>query len=112
MFSSPAYAQATVSPLGGGVAAFAQFVPLLLIFAIFYFLMIRPQQKRMKAHRALIDAAKKGDTVITGGGLIGRVTKVDADEVEIELAPNVKVRALRSTLTDVRQPGKPVSAND
>lgn len=95
------------------MAAFIQFVPLVLIFVIFYFLMIRPQQRRMKEHRAMIDATKKGDTVVTGGGLVGRVTRAtDGDpEIEIELAPNVRVKALKATLQDVRQPGaKP--AND
>jgi len=94
-----------------GAAMFIQFFPLLMIFVIFYVLMIRPQQKRMKEHRATIDAVKRGDTVVTGGGLIGKVTKVDETEVEVELAPNVRVKSLKSTLSDVRTVGgKP--AND
>ena len=110
MFASPAYAQAAGASAGGGAAIFMQMAPLLLIFVIFYFLLIRPQQKRMKEHRALIDAVKRGDTVVTGGGLIGKATKVDTDEVEVEIAPNVRVRVVKSTLTDVRTTGKP--AND
>lgn len=114
MFSSPAFAQtAAAAPGGGGMAAFVQFVPLVLIFVIFYFLMIRPQQRRMKEHRTMIDAVKKGDAVVTGGGLIGRVTRAtDGDpEIEVELAPNVRVKVLKATLQDVRQSGaKP--AND
>lgn len=105
MFSTPAYAQTAQNAAGGGAGAFLQLVPLILIFVIFYFLMIRPQQKRMKDHRALIDAVKKGDTVVTGGGLVGKVTKVDEVEVEVEIAPNVRVRAVKSTLTDVRPVG-------
>ena len=113
MFASPAHAQAAGGQAqGGGLAALlVQMMPLILIFGIFYFLMIRPQQKRLKDQRALIDAAKKGDTVVTGGGLIGKVTRVDGDEVEVELGPNMRVRALKATLSDVRPlGGKP--AND
>lgn len=88
-----------------------QIVPLLLIFVVFYFLLIRPQQKRAKEHQAKIDAVVKNDEVVTGGGLLGRVTKVADDHVEVELAPNVKVRALKSTLADVKsRAAKP--AND
>jgi len=88
-----------------------QMAPLLLIFVIFYFLLIRPQQTRMKRHQAMIAAVKKNDTVVTGGGLVGKVTRVDEAEVEIELAPNVRVKAIKGTLTEVRPHGtKP--AND
>ena len=76
-------------------------LPWLLIFAIFYMLMIRPQQKRMKAHQAAIAAVKKGDEVITGGGIRGRVTKVAEDEAEVEIASGVKVRVVKSTLSQV-----------
>lgn len=82
-----------------------QIVPLVFIFVIFYFLLIRPQQKRAKEHRTLIEAVKKGDTVVTGGGLVGKVTKVDEQEVEVEIAANVRVRVVKSTLADVRQVG-------
>lgn len=100
------------SASGGGAGAFfVQIVPLLLIFVVFYLLLIRPQQKRMKEHSAKIGAAKRGDTVVTGGGLIGKVTKVSDDEVEVEIAQGVKVRAVKSTLADVRLPGG-TPAND
>ena len=102
MFASPAYAQAAGTAAPGGAAVFMQMVPLVLIFVVFYFLLIRPQQKRAKEQRATIDAVKKGDQVVTGGGLIGRVTRVDESEVEIELAANVKVRAVKATLAEVR----------
>jgi preprotein translocase subunit YajC len=112
MFASPAYAQAAAaSPAGLG--AMAQFVPLIAIFVIFYFLMIRPQQRRVKLHREMIEAVKQGDEVVTGGGLIGRVTRVKDDgEIEVEVAPTVKLRVIRSTLTEVRTKKLPAAAND
>ncbi|UXM94054.1 preprotein translocase subunit YajC [Bartonella sp. HY329] len=99
-FITPAYAQAA----GGGAASFMNFAPLLLIFVIMYFLMIRPQRAQMKRHQEMINAVRRGDSVVTGGGFIGKVTKVfDAEgEVEVELADNVRVRVLRSTLSNVR----------
>ncbi|NNM76162.1 preprotein translocase subunit YajC [Sphingomonas sp. ID1715] len=103
MFESPAYAQAaTGASAGSGAAFFLQMVPLLAIFVIFWFLLIRPQQRRMKEHQAKIGAVKKGDTVVTGGGLVGKVTKVEDQHVEIELAPQVRVRAVKATLSDVQ----------
>ena len=75
--------------------------PLVLIFIIFYFLMIRPQQKKMKEHQATIAAVKRGDEVITAGGIRGKVTKVADDEAEVEIAPNVRVRVVKSTLSNV-----------
>ncbi|HLZ78938.1 MAG TPA: preprotein translocase subunit YajC [Sphingomonas sp.] len=111
MFSSPAYAQTAGAASGAsGFAAYSGFVPIVLMVVIFYFLLIRPQQARVKQHKQMIEAVKKGDVAVTGGGLIGRVSKVDGDEVEIELAPNVRVRAIKSTLTEVRGTTKP--AND
>ena len=111
MFSSPAYAQAAGAP-GGVAAGLIQFAPLIAIFAIFYFLMIRPQQARAKAHRAMLDAVKRGDEVVTGGGLIGRVTKVGDTEVEVEVATGVKLRTVKGTLTEVRTKPLPAAAND
>ena len=101
MFSSPAYAQAAGSAPSSGLGLI-QFVPFILIIGIMWFLIIRPQQQKLKQHQALIGAVKKGDTVVTGGGLIGKVVKVMDDEAEIEIAPNVRVRVVKSTLTDVR----------
>ena len=78
-------------------------VPLVLLFGIFYFLIIRPQQQRMKAHQAMVAAVKRGDTVVTAGGLIGKVAKVKDDgELLVEIADNVQVRVLKATLTEVR----------
>jgi len=112
MFSSPAFAQSTngAAAASGGFAAYSGFIPIVLMVVIFYFLLIRPQQTRMKQHKAMIEAVKKGDIVVTGGGKIGRVTKVDGEEVEVEIAPNVRVRVVKSTLSEVRGPNKP--AND
>jgi preprotein translocase subunit YajC len=113
MFATPAYAQAAGGdPPGFGAMLATSPIPMMiLIVIIFYFLTIRPQQMRVKKHRAMVDAVKKNDTAITGGGLIGKVTKVEGDEVEIEIAQGVRVRALKSTLSDLRPYGaKP--AND
>ncbi|MFA7440325.1 MAG: preprotein translocase subunit YajC [Sphingomonadaceae bacterium] len=111
MFATPAYAQAATGAATGGTTGFLiQMAPLILLFVIFWFLIIRPQQQRAKAHRAMIDAVQKGDEVVTGGGMIGRVTRVTDTEVEIELAPSVKVRAVKATLTSVKPRGAP--AND
>ncbi|HEX5537370.1 MAG TPA: preprotein translocase subunit YajC [Sphingobium sp.] len=111
MFVTPAFAQATTAAPAGGGGFLVQILPLLLIFLVFWLLIIRPQSKRMKEHKARIDAVKRGDQVVTGGGLVGKVTKVEEGFVEVELAPNVKVRAVKSTLTDLIDPAaKP--AND
>jgi len=95
----------------GAASFFIQMFPLLLVFLIFYFLMIRPQSKRAKAHQDQIMAVKKGDDVITGGGIRGRVTKVTDDEAEVEIAQGVKVRVMKSTISTVVQP-KTKPAND
>ena len=113
MFESPAFAASPgAAASGGGTAAFmVQIFPLILIFIIFYFLLIRPQQRRMKQHQAMIAAVKPRDTVVTNGGLVGKVTKVDENEVEVEVAQGVKVRVVKSMLSDIRPHGaKP--AND
>lgn len=113
MFETPAYAQATGgAAAAGGTAALIGFLPYLAIFAIFYFLIIRPQQSRAKQHRAMVDAVKKGDDVITAGGIIGKALRVTDTEVEVEAGPNVKFRVLKSTLSDVKPRGVPAAAND
>ena len=106
MFISPAYAQGSAP--SGGASAFMSFAPLILIFVIFYFLLIRPQQKRMKAHQAMIASAKPRDTVITNGGLVGKVTKVvDDDQIEFEISDGVRVRQMRQMISGVRAKGEP-----
>ena len=109
MFVSPAYAQAAGG--AGGAAAITQFIPLILIFVIMYFLILRPQQKRMKEHRAMVEALKKGDEVVTQGGLVGRITAVRDAELEIEIAPGVKVRVVRSSVTGLVNRTQPAAAN-
>lgn len=90
--------------------AFAQFVPLILIFAIMYFLLIRPQQKKVKEHQAMVAALRRGDEVVTQGGLIGKISKVKDDaEVEVELATGMKVRVVRSTIAQVRSKTEPAT---
>jgi preprotein translocase subunit YajC len=111
MVTSPAFAQAAGAQ-GGGASVFIQFVPLILLFVIFWFLIIRPQQKRLKEHRQMVASVKKGDDVVTGGGLIGRVTKVTDEEVEVELSPQNRVRVVKSTLASVTPRGAPQPAND
>ncbi|RHW16811.1 preprotein translocase subunit YajC [Sphingomonas gilva] len=114
MFSSPAYAQAAGSASsGGGTAAFmVQIAPLILIFIVFWFLLIRPQQKRMKEQQAAIAAVKKGDSVTTAGGIVGKVTRVEDDHVEVEIAPGTKVRVVKMTLSAVHPLGGAKPAND
>lgn len=113
MFETPAYAQAAGgAAAAGGMAALIGFLPYLAIFAIFYFLIIRPQQNRVKQHRAMVDAVKKGDDVVTGGGIIGKAVRVTDTEVEVEAGPNVRFSVLKSTLADVKPRGAPVAAND
>jgi preprotein translocase subunit YajC len=115
MFESPAFAQAT----GGGTAAggmnaagiINMVFPLVLIFIIFYVLMIRPQQKRLKQHQDMLGGVKPRDTAVTTGGLIGKVTKVDDNEVELEVAQGVRVRVVKTMLSDVRPHGAK-AAND
>jgi preprotein translocase subunit YajC len=81
--------------------AIGSFIPLILIFVIMYFLMIRPQQQQRKAHEAMIEALRRGDQVVTSGGFLGKITKVKDDEVEVELAEGVRVRVVRSTIAKV-----------
>ena len=99
MLATPAFAQAAGG--GGAAGGLISFVPILLIFVIMYLLMIRPQQKKVKEHKAMVEALRRGDQVVTSGGMIGKVTKVADNEVEVELAPNVKVRVVRSTISQV-----------
>src|SRR4029453_10986154 len=114
MSSQPTLFMMQTAP-SGGASSFAAsinfFIPLILMFGVFWILVFRPQQRRVKEHQAAINAVKKGDEVVTGGGIRGRVTKVTDDEAEIEIAQGVKVRVIKSTLTHVVSGGgKP--AND
>jgi len=98
MFISPAYAQGA----GGGAGTFEALLPLILIFAVFYFLLIRPQQKKMKHHKEMLGSMRRGDRVVTGGGIMGTITKVLNDnELTVEIADGVKVRVQRSLISAV-----------
>jgi preprotein translocase subunit YajC len=107
MFITPAFAQAL--PLGGGDSIFSFMVPMVLVLVIMYVLVLRPQQKRAKEHQELVKNLRRGDTVVTSGGLVGKVTKVvDDEQVEVEIADGVRVRQVRSMVTGVRAKGEPV----
>jgi preprotein translocase subunit YajC len=110
MLISPAYAQGT------GLMdqnAMLQFLPLVLIFVVFYFLLIRPQQTKQKQQKAMLDALRRGDRVVTGGGIVASVARVvNADEVELDIAPNVRVRVVRSTIASVLSKPDPAAARD
>ena len=110
MFISPAFAQG--APAGGGSDMLIQMAPFILIFVIMYFLILRPQQKRVKDHQAMVKALRKGDTVVTSGGVVGKVTKVIYDnEVEMQIADNVRIRQVRAMINEVRAKGEPVADN-
>ncbi|MEL6437144.1 MAG: preprotein translocase subunit YajC [Pseudomonadota bacterium] len=111
MFISPAYAQ-TGTP-GGGGDIIITLLPFVLIFVIMYFLIIRPQRTQMKKREEMLGAIRRNDTVITGGGVIGKVTKViDDNEIEVEIAQGTKVRVMRQMVAEVRVKGEPAAAND
>lgn len=114
MFLSDAYAQ-TGGAAGAPdptVAILLQLFPFAVIFIAFYFLMIRPQQRRLKAHQDMLAALKRGDVVVTSGGLIGKVKTVQDDEARVEIATNVEVRVVKGTISEVRTRGEPAPAND
>ena len=110
MLISTAYAQGT------GLfdqSALVQFLPLVLIFVVFYFLLIRPQQKKQKDHRTMLDALRRGDRVVTGGGILGTVSKVTSpEEVEVDIASGVRIKVLRSTITSVLAKPDPAAARE
>jgi preprotein translocase subunit YajC len=108
MFITPAFAQGGL--FGGDSAGMlTSFAPLIFIIVIMYFLILRPQQQKVKQHQAMIKALRRGDTVVTNGGLVGKVTKVvDDDHIEIEISDGVRVRHVRTMVSDVRAKGEPV----
>lgn len=115
MLISPAYAQAAGAASDGGL--FAQLMPLLLIFVVFYFLLIRPQQKKQKVHKEMLGAVRRGDRVMTGGGILGTIVKVKSDtEVQVEIADGVRVLIMRDTISTVMAKTEPAdkakSSND
>ena len=107
---TPAYAQSALAP--GGSDLLVQMLPFVLIFIIMYFLLIRPQQRRVKAHQEMIKNVRRGDTVVLNSGMIGKVTKViDDNEAEVEIADGVKVKVVKSMIADVRNKTEPVAAS-
>ncbi|WP_455474549.1 preprotein translocase subunit YajC [Bartonella sp. B30(2025)] len=109
MFMTNAYAQVTGGVSNGG--SLVTFIPFILVFGIMYFFIIRPQRVQMKKRQEMLDAVRRGDTVVTGGGIIGKVTKVydDSGELEIEIGDGMHIHVVRSTLSDVRVKGKPIA---
>jgi preprotein translocase subunit YajC len=111
MFITPAFAQGLPFGLGGGDSSgmITSLLPLILIVVIMYFLVLRPQQQRVKQHKEMVKALRRGDSVVTNGGLVGKVTKVvDDDQIEVEIADGVRVRQMRSMVSEVRAKGEPV----
>jgi preprotein translocase subunit YajC len=107
MFATPAYAQAA----GGAMGTVTSLMPLILIFAIMYFLLIRPQQKKLKEHKAMVDALRRGDQVLTQGGIVGKVVKVAEDGiVEVEIAEGVKVKVVKHTIAQVMSKTEPAAS--
>ncbi len=110
MLITPAFAQSAPFGLGGDSSGMlTSLLPLILIVVIMYFLVLRPQQQRAKQHREMVKALRRGDSVVTNGGLVGKVTKVvDDDQIEVEIADGVRVRQMRSMVSEVRVKGEPV----
>jgi len=114
MLISAAYAQGTgITGIFDNQSALIQFLPLVLIFVVFYFLLIRPQQRKTKDHKAMLDALRRGDRVVTGGGIIGTVARVEnPEEVTVDIADGVRVRVLRSTISSVLAKPDPAAARE
>ncbi len=112
LLNAPAGLIAAAAAPAAGPSMLIQFAPLVLIFVVFYFMLIRPQQQRLKAHRAMIANLRRGDVVVTGGGLIGKIVRVaeTGDEATVELAENLRVKVLKSTITEVRAKTEPAKA--
>ncbi len=111
MFATPAFAQAA-GAAAGPQDMILQFVPLIGLVVLFYFLMIRPQQRRMKQHQATLAALKRGDTVVLNSGMIGKVVRVEDKEVGLEIATGVTVKVVKTMIAEVRTRGEPAAAND
>lgn len=108
MFITSAFAQGAPG-LGGDGGMLMSLLPFVLIFVIMYFLILRPQQKRVKAHQEMVKNVRRGDTVVTSGGLVGKITKVvDDEQIEVEIADGVRIRQMRGMISDVRAKGEPV----
>jgi preprotein translocase subunit YajC len=110
MLISPAWAQAAG---GGGSDALVQILPLVLIFVVFYFLLIRPQQKKAKEHKEMLSKIRRGDRIVTGGGIVGTVAKApDGDEIAVDIAENVRIKVIRATISAVIARSEPAGRDD
>ena len=107
MLISPAFAQAAGASPGGGME---MFLPFILIIVVFYFLLWRPQQKKVKQHREMISNLKRGDRIVTGGGIVGRIARDEGDELIVEVAPEVRLRVVRATVSDLVSRSEPAAA--
>ena len=113
MFATPAFAQAAGAATGGGPQdMLIQFLPLIGLVVLFFFLLIRPQQQRMKTHQAMLAAVKRGDTVVLSSGMIGKIVRVEDKEVGVEIATGVTVKVVKTMIAEVRSRGEPAPAND
>ena len=112
MFATPAFAQAAGAATAGPQDMLIQFLPLIGLVVLFYFLMIRPQQKRMKTHAAMLAALKRNDVVVLSSGMIGKVVRVEEREVGLEIATGVTVKVVKGMIAEVRTRGEPAAAND
>ncbi len=113
MFATPAFAQAAgAAPAGGPQDMLIQFLPLIGLVILFYFLMIRPQQRRMKAHQQMLAGLKRNDTVVLSSGMIGKIVRVEEKEVGVEIATGVTVKVVKGMISEVRTRGEPAPAND
>jgi preprotein translocase subunit YajC len=112
MFSTPAYAQAAGAAAGGPQDMLIQFLPLIGLVVLFYFLMIRPQQRRAKQHQQTLAALKRGDTVVLSSGVIGKIVRVEDRDVGVEIATGVTVKVRKGMISEVSARGEPAAAND
>lgn len=112
MFATPAFAQTAAAAGGSPQDMLIQFLPLIGLVVLFYFLMIRPQQQRMKTHQAMLAAVKRGDTVVLSSGMIGKIVRVEDKEVGVEIATGVTVKVVKTMIAEVRSRGEPAPAND
>lgn len=111
MLISQAYAQSVPATAMGSDPLTSFLVPMAIVFTIFYFFVIRPQNKRLQAQRTRLEAVKRGDEVVTGGGIVGKVVHIREDKLEVEIAPNVRIKVLKGTITDILTKPEPVTVN-
>lgn len=112
MFATPAFAQVPGAGTGGGADMLLQFLPLIGLVVLFYFLMIRPQQKRMKQHAEMISNIKRNDVIVLNSGVIGKVVRVEDKEIGVEISQGVTIKVVKGMVSDVRSRGEPAAAND